>query len=113
MKAGQTLTVEPGLYIPPLHSNVHAMVSFVPKHFAGIGFRLEDDVAVGRRKADGPVVLSAEAVKEVEDVLAVCEGRFPVGASVEGGMAGSVGADLLDGEVRRHLLSGGRTLGFD
>jgi intermediate cleaving peptidase 55 len=73
---GQTLTIEPGLYIPPLGSlQSHRLSSFIPDHFRGIGMRVEDDVAVGSDRNQGPVVLSQEAVKEVQDIIDVCEGR--------------------------------------
>lgn len=42
-----------------------------PKHFRGMGVRIEDSVCVGE---DGPVVLSVEAVKEVGIVF--CLGRL-------------------------------------
>lgn len=39
-----------------------------PKHFRGMGIRIEDSVYVG---AENPIVLSVEAVKEVEDIEAL------------------------------------------
>ena len=68
LKPGMTLTVEPGLYIPnePQY----------PEDFRGIGIRIEDDVAVGKTIAEGPLVLTAEAPKEVEDIEAVMSGSI-------------------------------------
>ncbi|CUS07551.1 unnamed protein product, partial [Tuber aestivum] len=54
LRAGQCVTVEPGVYVP---DDVQW-----PKHFRGMGIRIEDTVCVGD---EGPVVLSVEAVKEV------------------------------------------------
>ena len=61
LQAGMVLTVEPGLYIPnePAYGE-----------YAGIGVRLEDDVAVTTGQ---PLILSAEAPilpQDVEHVLA-------------------------------------------
>lgn len=60
LKAGQCITIEPGIYVPDDDR--------WPKSFRGIGIRLEDSVCVGD---DSPVVLSAEAAKEVEDIEAL------------------------------------------
>ncbi|KAG0127546.1 peptidase M24, structural domain-containing protein, partial [Tuber indicum] len=54
LQAGQCVTVEPGVYVP---NDLQW-----PKHFRGMGVRIEDTVCVGD---EGPVVLSVEAVKEV------------------------------------------------
>ncbi|KAN0063967.1 aminopeptidase [Thecaphora frezii] len=61
LERGVVVTVEPGVYVP--------YDDRFPKHFHGIGIRIEDDVAVG--ESDN-VVLSAEAPKEVVDVEAAC-----------------------------------------
>lgn len=98
---GSTITIEPGLYIPPLHSTSHRLSSFIPDHFRGIGMRVEDDVVVGRDAKDGPVVLTAEAVKEVEDVEAVCSGFF------EGSSGSGVEAFDLDEAVKREMAQRG------
>ncbi|CAO1623330.1 unnamed protein product [Sympodiomycopsis kandeliae] len=74
LKTGSTITIEPGLYIPSLHSNSHRMATFIPDHYRGIGMRIEDDVVVGDNAKNGPVVLTAEAVKEIQDVKKVCSG---------------------------------------
>ncbi|MBE3048899.1 aminopeptidase P N-terminal domain-containing protein [Candidatus Bathyarchaeota archaeon] len=60
LKAGNCVTVEPGLYVPS--------DSRFPKHFHGMGLRIEDSIAVG---VDSPVNLTVEAVKEVEDIEAL------------------------------------------
>jgi intermediate cleaving peptidase 55 len=59
LKAGHCLTVEPGVYVP--------FDDRFPKHFQGMGIRIEDSVCVG----EGPLVLTAEAVKEVVDIEAL------------------------------------------
>jgi intermediate cleaving peptidase 55 len=43
-----------------------------PKHFRGIGIRIEDCVVVGRNKGH-EVVLSVDAVKEIVDIEALKE----------------------------------------
>ncbi|KAI4199626.1 MAG: hypothetical protein LQ350_004501 [Teloschistes chrysophthalmus] len=60
LQAGQCVTVEPGLYIPP--------TTRWPKPFRGMGIRIEDSVCVGE---EGPFVLTTEAVKEVDDIEAL------------------------------------------
>jgi len=59
------ITIEPGVYVP-------ADPQF-PKHFHGLGMRIEDEVLVG---AEHPVVLSANAPKEIEDVEGACQGAL-------------------------------------
>ena len=54
LKAQQCVTIEPGVYVPDTDA--------YPKHFRGMGLRIEDSVCVGE---EHPVVLSTEAVKEV------------------------------------------------
>ena len=61
LREGQCVTVEPGVYVP-------AEGNQWPERFRGVGMRIEDSVCVG---AEGPVVLTAEAVKEVEDIEAL------------------------------------------
>ena len=61
LEPGMTLTVEPGLYIPP-HSEG------VPREFQGIGIRIEDDVLV---TASGPEVLTEACPKSVADIEAL------------------------------------------
>ncbi|NDU80379.1 MAG: M24 family metallopeptidase [Ferrovum sp.] len=57
LEDGMVLTVEPGLYIPPLFT--------VPAEFWHLGIRIEDDVRVTHA---GPVVLTQEVVKTVEAI---------------------------------------------
>jgi intermediate cleaving peptidase 55 len=64
LKAGHCITVEPGVYVP---SNDDRF----PKHFRGMGIRIEDSVCV--QEDGGPLVLSTEAVKEVGDIEALRE----------------------------------------
>jgi intermediate cleaving peptidase 55 len=60
LKAGHCLTVEPGVYVP--------YDDRFPKHFQGMGIRIEDSVCV---REGGPLVLTTEAVKEVADIEAL------------------------------------------
>lgn len=57
MKENMVITVEPGLYIPANDK--------WPKHYHGIGVRVEDDVLVGEKQ---PTVLTSLCAKEVADV---------------------------------------------
>ncbi|KAI9826620.1 MAG: hypothetical protein M1832_006216 [Thelocarpon impressellum] len=54
LTAGQCITIEPGVYVP----NDERW----PAHFRGLGIRIEDSVCI---QAQGPLVLTTEAVKEV------------------------------------------------
>ncbi|KKK23694.1 metallopeptidase family M24 [Aspergillus rambellii] len=60
LKAGQCITVEPGIYVPDDDR--------WPEKFRGIGIRIEDSLCVGD---DNPIVLTTEAVKEVDDIEAL------------------------------------------
>jgi intermediate cleaving peptidase 55 len=60
LKAGHCVTIEPGVYVPDDER--------FPKHFRGLAVRIEDSVCVDE---DAPVVLTPEAVKEVEDIEAL------------------------------------------
>lgn len=64
LEEGVVVTIEPGVYVP--------FDDAFPKHFQGIGIRVEDDIAV---QADSNIVLSSAAPKEVVDVEAACK-RF-------------------------------------
>ncbi|KAI1002548.1 Intermediate cleaving peptidase 55 [Podosphaera aphanis] len=61
LKVGHCVTVEPGIYVP-LDDNRW------PKHFRGIGIRIEDSVCV---QENSPLILTTEAVKEVVDIEAL------------------------------------------
>ena len=54
LRAGHCVTVEPGIYVPDTER--------WPKHFRGMGIRIEDSIAV---QEEHPYVLTTEAVKEV------------------------------------------------
>lgn len=60
LKKGMCVTIEPGVYVPDDER--------YPKHFRGMGIRIEDSVAVDN---EGPIVLTVEAVKEVVDIEAL------------------------------------------
>lgn len=60
LKAGQCVTVEPGIYVPD--------DARWPSHFRGIGIRIEDSICVQEESA---LVLTTEAVKEVVDIEAL------------------------------------------
>jgi intermediate cleaving peptidase 55 len=62
---GNVITIEPGIYVP--------FDTTYPKHFHGLGVRIEDEVAFTK---DGPMVLSANAPKEIVDVEAACQGTL-------------------------------------
>ncbi|GAA5869896.1 hypothetical protein JCM3774_000523 [Rhodotorula dairenensis] len=63
IQAGMVITIEPGLYVPPL--------PHFPKGFHNQVVRIEDEVLV---REDDCVVLSVDAPKEVVDVEARCQG---------------------------------------
>ncbi|KAI4198488.1 MAG: hypothetical protein LQ346_002763 [Caloplaca aetnensis] len=58
--AGQCVTVEPGIYVPDTDR--------WPGGFRGIGIRIEDSICV---QEEHPLVLTTEAVKEVDDIEAL------------------------------------------
>jgi intermediate cleaving peptidase 55 len=62
LKAGQCVTVEPGIYVP----NDDRW----PEHFRGLGIRIEDSICV---QEDHPLILTTEAVKETADIEALRE----------------------------------------
>ncbi|KAF8554093.1 peptidase M24 [Imleria badia] len=68
LKAGMVITVEPGIYVPP--------VPQFPKVFHNMGIRIEDEVLVGK---DHPVILSVAAPKEIVDVEGACQGQLGLG----------------------------------
>lgn len=59
---GNVVTIEPGLYIPQNDK--------WPKHFQGIGVRVEDDIAVGTTQSESRNLTSL-CVKEVADIEAL------------------------------------------
>ncbi|TFK22199.1 peptidase M24 [Coprinopsis marcescibilis] len=63
LKAGNVITIEPGVYVPPTPN--------FPKHFHNLGVRIEDEVLVGH---EHPLVLSSSAPKEIADVEGACQG---------------------------------------
>lgn len=58
LKAGNVLTIEPGLYFPEDDKNI-------PKKYRGIGVRIEDDVLVTRNGAKN---LSEDIIKEPDEI---------------------------------------------
>lgn len=63
---GQVITIEPGVYVPEGESDVF------PKHFRGIGIRIEDDVVVGKTAYE---VLTVDTLKEISDIEEAAEAR--------------------------------------
>ncbi|KAI0968301.1 peptidase M24, structural domain-containing protein [Xylaria arbuscula] len=60
LREGHCITIEPGVYVPDDER--------FPRHFRGLAVRIEDSIAVGD---DNPLILTTEAVKEVEDIEAL------------------------------------------
>lgn len=60
LRVGHCVTIEPGVYVPDDER--------WPKHFRGMGVRIEDSVCVDD---ESPFILSTEAVKEVDDIEAL------------------------------------------
>ena len=63
LRAGMTLTIEPGIYIPRDDTTNH-----VPARFRGIGIRIEDDVLI---TSSGCEVLSDGVAKEATQIEAL------------------------------------------
>ncbi|KAF2239642.1 metallopeptidase family M24, partial [Viridothelium virens] len=57
LKAGHCITIEPGIYVPDNDR--------WPKHFRGMGIRIEDSVCV---QESAPLILTTEAAKEVSSM---------------------------------------------
>lgn len=107
LKPGMVVTIEPGLYIPSEDSVMgKSLRSRIPKEYRGIGLRVEDDVAIGEREN---VILSVEAVKEVDDVLKVCQG-WEADHSADAVQGGS--RSVLGAEVERMLARGPQGTGL-
>ncbi|KAK9318101.1 peptidase M24, structural domain-containing protein [Lipomyces starkeyi] len=62
LNSGNVITIEPGIYVPVDNPKF-------PKHFRGIGIRIEDNVYI---HDDSPIVTSGEAAKEIKDVEDAC-----------------------------------------
>ncbi|ORX49932.1 Creatinase/aminopeptidase [Hesseltinella vesiculosa] len=62
LQKNMVVTIEPGLYVP--------YDDRFPKHFQGIGIRIEDNVVIG---TSDPFVLTTNAPKEIIDVEACCQ----------------------------------------
>ncbi|WWD18077.1 hypothetical protein CI109_102524 [Kwoniella shandongensis] len=60
---GNVISIEPGVYVP--------FDNRFPTAFHGLGIRIEDEVAFTKA---GPMVLSANAPKEIVDVEGACQG---------------------------------------
>ena len=60
LRAGNVITIEPGLYIPPTEG--------VDERWWDIGVRIEDDILITE---DGPVVLSSGAPKSIDAIEAM------------------------------------------
>ena len=63
LEEGMVLTIEPGLYFGSWRSDVE-----IPKKYAGIGVRIEDDVLITK---DGPVVLTANCPKQISELESI------------------------------------------
>uniref|UniRef100_A0A672Z7T5 Aminopeptidase P N-terminal domain-containing protein n=1 Tax=Sphaeramia orbicularis TaxID=375764 RepID=A0A672Z7T5_9TELE len=66
LQPGMAITIEPGLYISKDNDQA-------PKHFRGLGIRIEDDVVI--RDKGGPLILSSDAPKTITDVEKACAQR--------------------------------------
>lgn len=62
LKAGQVITIEPGVYVPDDFA--------FPTAFRNIGIRIEDDIAVGK---DTYTNLTVEAAKEIVDIERIAD----------------------------------------
>ena len=61
LKENNCITIEPGIYVPVGDERW-------PKHFRGLGIRIEDSVRIGSEKVE---VLTSTAVKEIEEIEAL------------------------------------------
>lgn len=61
LRENQCITIEPGIYVPVGDERW-------PKHFRGLGIRIEDSVRIGSEK---PEVLTSTAVKDVDAIEAL------------------------------------------
>ena len=60
LEQGMVLTVEPGLYFGEWRTDVA-----IPKKYAGIGIRIEDDIVITTAE---PLVMTASCPKEIDDI---------------------------------------------
>lgn len=62
LRQNQCITIEPGIYVPDDER--------WPKHFRGLGIRIEDSVVIGDAQVE---VLTQNAVKDIQDVEAIVQ----------------------------------------
>jgi Xaa-Pro aminopeptidase len=55
-------TVEPGIYIPESDTSV-------PKHYRGIGIRIEDNLCITSRGSENMTVKAPKEISELEKVI--------------------------------------------
>lgn len=65
LQPNQVITIEPGVYVPDTEA--------WPKHFRGIGIRIEDDVVVGKSSYE---VITADTLKEIDDIENAANGSL-------------------------------------
>ena len=63
LEPGMVLTVEPGLYFGSWRTDVE-----IPRRYAGIGVRIEDNVLITE---NGPVVLTSNCPKTIDEIEAL------------------------------------------
>lgn len=62
LKAGNVLTIEPGLYFPNGSKDI-------PKNYWGVGVRIEDDILVKQRGFENLTAGLVKEVKEIEEYM--------------------------------------------
>lgn len=65
IKPGQVITIEPGVYVPKNDK--------WPKHFQGIGIRIEDDVVVKENSYEN---ITEDTLKEIADIEDAAKGSY-------------------------------------
>lgn len=69
------VTVEPGIYIPPMDADdPHDVWKGIPVEYRGISIRIEDDVLV-RARNQIPEILSANVPKTIDDIQKIMRSR--------------------------------------